>query len=151
MMAKGFSIFLLALLGGFASAAPTIGYLPVVGPAPLRFIIAPRVLTNQFRPVLPPPEPARVFMPTEPIQPPPAEPAVVHPQEPARDTPAAATPLRELPMEAAPADEVVSPQMFLKFFNKSINISNSVAAPVDFMPPKIAEPPVSKATYSTGP
>ncbi len=48
-------------------------------------------------------------------------------------------------------DGVVSPQMLLKFFNKSTNgPSTTVIAPMDFRPPNPTPLP-SKATYSTGP
>ena len=49
-------------------------------------------------------------------------------------------------------EEVVSPQMLIKYFNKSTNgVTSSVILPADFTPPKPAEPPSSKATYSIGP
>jgi hypothetical protein len=50
------------------------------------------------------------------------------------------------------SDEVVSPQMFLKYFSKGTNGHNSttVVAPLDFNPPKTGDVPRSSATYSTG-
>jgi hypothetical protein len=51
----------------------------------------------------------------------------------------------------ASVDAVVSPQMLLKYFDKSTNGGGSVLAPVEFLPPKAVAPNQSSATFSTGP
>ena len=57
------------------------------------------------------------------------------------------------PAAAASAPEpMVSPQMLLKYFNRTTNgISSAVTAPMEFAPPTPARPPSSTATYSTNP
>lgn len=57
-----------------------------------------------------------------------------------------------MPIEQTRPEDVVSPQMLLKFFNKGTNgAATSVTVPLDFTPPRPAEPSNSKASYSTGP
>jgi hypothetical protein len=123
-------------------------YLPAVGPSPLRFFapLAPPVKT--FTPPPPPapepPKPVKVELP-----PPTPPPAAVIP-EPAAVTNQAISGFSQ----PAQPEEVVSPQMLLKYFNKSSSsngVSATVIAPLDFTPPKPAEAPSSKATYTIGP
>jgi hypothetical protein len=130
-------------IAGLAAASP--GYLACVGPAPLRFRPVPLPFTNQV--VLPAPDPEPVatisspvpFGPMPELPPPSAEPVAIINQA-----------TSGIPDTTRP-EEVVSPQMLLKFFNKSTNgASSSVVVPMGFTPPKSPEPPASKATYSIG-
>lgn len=136
------------------SAAP--GYLPAVGPAALRFRPAAPSGTNLVRMALPPPD----------VSPSTASTASTNTaaDTEAKPAPAAAT-LSSAPLifavtntppqpEAAPfgAEPLISPQMLLKYFNRSTNgASSGIIAPVDFAPPAPAPPRSSTATYSTGP
>ncbi|HEX3797621.1 MAG TPA: hypothetical protein VH413_02875 [Verrucomicrobiae bacterium] len=144
---------LAAALNLTAVAAEGPGYLRTVGPVGLRFFPMPVPMTNQI--VLPPPPP-----PIEPVVVPKADTnAVVVP--PPVEHEAITNEASSLPPalpEPQRSDDVVSPQVFLKYFNKSTNgvsgtngSSATVAAPLDFTPPKAAEPAPSKAAYSTGP
>jgi hypothetical protein len=143
-----------ALLGlAFAvSAGP--GYLPAVGPAPLRFRTDPPPATNVVKMPLPPPDP------------PPSTSAVATdtqtnaaPATPAAAAPSAAPVLltatnSPVTPDAAPAssEPKISPEMLLKFFTPSTNRpSGEVIAPLDFAPPATAKPASSTATYSTQP
>jgi hypothetical protein len=46
----------------------------------------------------------------------------------------------------------ISPQMLLRYFNRSTNgTAAGIMAPVDFAPPGAAKPPSSTATYTTDP
>lgn len=73
----------------------------------------------------------------------PAPPAPVH-------EPASTNDQANVIVEQPQPDGVVSPQMLLKYFNKSTNGNAAgVNAPLDFTPPRLAEPPSSKAEYST--
>jgi hypothetical protein len=50
--------------------------------------------------------------------------------------------------ESPGAADVISPQMLLKYFNKSTNgTGTGIIAPLDLTAPR-AQPPSSKATYS---
>ncbi len=140
-------------LGLAAAASPGPGYLPVAGPAPLRFFAAHWPCTNRFVLTVPAPapEPASVVSQAAKSAPPrpltPAStalgPPAVIPQADGGKAPA--------PVESIPPDGVVSPQMFLKYFTKPANSAAAAAGPLDFTPPKIAPPNSSSATYSTGP
>jgi hypothetical protein len=138
-------IFACALAVASVAAAGS-GYLACVGPAPLRFREVPPPVTNQVVLAVPDPEPVATiaspapFGPMPELRPPSSEP-------PAITNEAASA----IPDTTSP-EEVVSPQMLLKYFNKSTNgASSSVVMPMGFTPPKSPEPPASKATYSTGP
>jgi hypothetical protein len=68
------------------------------------------------------------------------------------EEPAAVTNQAVVLPEPARHDDVVSPQMLLKYFNKSTNgATTGVLAPFEFSPPQTGEPPSSKATYSHSP
>ena len=136
-------------------AAP--GYLPVVGPPPLRFRSPPQPATNLVHLALPPPD----LPVSEPATPPGgaynqtktttpggtnAAPTTAPLVSGATNNPAGpdSTPLTSQPL--------ISPQMLLKFFNRSTNApGNEVVAPMNFAPPTPAKPPSSTATYSTDP
>jgi hypothetical protein len=130
------------------AGSPGPGYLALVGPAAFRFAPVARPCTNRF--VLPAPVPVPVPAPV-PLQiekaPTPPLPAPA----PAVTNQGAASDATQPPVGSAPADGVVSPQMLLRFFNKSTNNPASVIAPLDFTPPKAAVAAPSSATYSTGP
>lgn len=147
-----------AVLAGFAAgvaAAP--GYLPVVGPVPLRFRPAIQPETNMVRIPLPPPNlppPA----PEIPPAPPAATNTVAQKTPPAASPPAAPAPATVSSNQAnaegtfSPAEPLISPQMLMRYFNKSTNgASGGIMAPVNFAPPAAVSPPSSTATYSTDP
>jgi hypothetical protein len=145
-------LIFLVLIGSLslaALAAASPGYLPCIGPASLRFRPVPAPVTNQF--VLPAPEPLpepAAIAPKPEIPTPPAP--VIVPPEPAAVT----NQVSSAPAGSPPPDEVVSPQMLLRYFSKSTNgTSSGIIAPMDFTPPKAVDPASSssKATYSTGP
>ena len=68
-----------------------------------------------------------------------------------RELPKAATQVTPPPVETAPPEVVISPQMLLKYFAKPTNSVASGDAPLEFTPPKPVEGPPSRATYETGP
>jgi len=136
------------------SAAP--GYLPAVGPAALRFRPAAPSGTNLVRMALPPPDVAPTILSTPSTNT--AADTEVKPATAAAPPASAAlilaatnTPPQQ---EAAPfgSEPLISPQMLLKYFNRSTNGAGSgIIAPVDFAPPPAAPARSSTATYSTGP
>lgn len=156
-------------IGGLAvalCAAAGPGYLPTVGPAPVRFE-TPAPLVEATVPL-----PPLVF-----IEPRPATDTVTaaSPTSPAPNVTSAAP--TETPTSAsaessvfisplgppeptgvatnAPADtEVVAPQMLLKYFTRPAGTNSagiSVFAPVGFVPPQPLAPPSSSATFQTVP
>ena len=137
-----------------AAESPGSGYLRIVGPVALRFLPVPAPVTNQF--VLPPPPPPVLEIKVDtnaPVFPP--VPASAHEEITNEASSAPPPPLPEPPRQ----DEVVSPQVFLKYFNKGTNgignngtngVSTTVVAPLDFNPPKAPDIAPSKATFSTG-
>ncbi len=142
-----FSLIVTALMGVLMSSWASTAYLPAVGPAPLRFRPAFRPITNS---VVPPPP-----VPAQPPVPPPAEKTgrITLPI-PAAPAPASVPAAEETDAvaERPPSDGTVSPQMLLRFFNKSTNgVAAGGIAPLDFTPPRTAEPPSSKAEFSNPP
>lgn len=135
------SLIAAAYLVVLAPAWSNAGYLPTVGPSPLRFRPAFKPNTNIV--VLP--------IPIQPVvAPPPAEKVekVSSPTLPALE-PIPAIAQTNAVVEP-PRPDVVSPQMLLKYFNKPTNGNAAgVSAPLDFTPPRPVEPPSSKASYST--
>lgn len=162
-------------IGGLAVAlcatAAGPGYLPTVGPAPLRFEIpAPPVVAPAALPPLVFIEPRRPADADETVAS--ASPATPAPGVPAATPTAPATspaessvlvsPLGPLePFAAAtnsPAvtsdSEVVAPQMLLKYFVRPAGTNSagvSIFAPVGFVPPQPLTPPSSSATFQTAP
>jgi len=165
----------LSPIGGLAvalSATAGEGYLPTVGPAPVRFetpappapvtvafpplvFIEPRPLTDTNETVAPA-SPAESVpnlpgaAPTEVTPPPPAEVTIfVSPLGPLEPTGVATNSL------AAPAEtEVIAPQMLLKYFMRPAGTNSagvSIFAPVGFVPPQPLAPPSSSATFQTTP
>jgi len=135
------------ILSAAALASADPGYLPRVGPASLRFRPAPQPATGHF--VLPPlevapePPPVAVTPAAKPTAPAVTNSAATETTVISSEIPAAPEPAR--------ADDVVSPQMLMRFFSKSTNgTATSVIAPIQFTPPK-AETPPSKAAFTTGP
>jgi hypothetical protein len=156
-------------IGGLAvalSAAAGPGYLPTVGPAPVRFetpappVVAPVALPPlvfiEPRPATDTNETVAPAVPTGPVvatteaASAPVEPSILisplGPLEPAGG--ATNSP-------AAPADtEVVAPQMLLKYFTRPAGTNSagvSIFAPVGFVPPQPLVPPSSSATFQTTP
>jgi hypothetical protein len=144
---QGLPFVLFAVLSVAAAASPGPGWLPLVGPAPLRFSPAPRPCAKRF--VLPDPVPAPEPAPvvSQVHKAPPMSSAPEPPASILRTNNGMAQP----PVESSPPDAVVSPQMLLKYFTKSTNSTAPAAAPLDFTPPKAAETPPGRATYETGP
>ncbi|MGD0412252.1 MAG: hypothetical protein ABSC18_11170 [Verrucomicrobiota bacterium] len=131
-------------------AAP--GYLPAVGPVPLRFRPDAQPATNLIRMPLPPPDPPSTNLPDFSA---PSVPSAAS-AKPAPALPAAALPATNTPAgaDATPSasEPRISPQMLLRYFNRSTNgAAGGILAPVDFAPPAAAAPPSSTATYSTEP
>lgn len=143
----------LASLAFGVSATP--GYLPAVGPVPLRFRPAAQSVTNLVRmplppPDLPPPEPSTPSTPAIPST------APAPSKQPPSVLPAASLPPTNAPVEpnAVPSgsEPMISPQMLLRYFNRSTNgVGAGVIAPLQFAPPASTTPPSSTATYSTDP
>jgi hypothetical protein len=142
----------LSILSVVALASADTGYLPRVGPAPLRFQSVPKTATNHYE--LPPPEPTPepqpvatkpdVKTPTLAVKTPATtETTVISSQIPA--------PAVEPDSGPGRSEDVVSPQMLLRYFSKSTNgTATSIVAPIQFTPPKTETPP-SKATFTTSP
>ena len=144
--------YFLAILAVCSSLAPLAwsgpGYLHTVGPAPLRF--CPPLAPNTNLTVLPPPASSTesVAQANDLFAVPNLLPLAEIPLTPATPEPAPAVNQTNSP-DASRPDGLVSPQMLLKFFNKSTNGSvTGVVAPVDLTTPRPAELPSSKATYS---
>ena len=140
-----------ASLAVAAAASPGRGYLPLAGPVALRFAPAPRIHTNRFvlaAPV-PAPVPAPIAVQIEKAK---AAPSLAQPAPEASAALQRADSLIAQPLlEPSSPDGGVSPQMFLKYFNKSTNSPASVVAPLEFTPPKSLGQAPSRAGYSTGP
>ena len=111
---QGLSFVLIAALSVADAASPGPGWLPLVGPAPLRFSPAPRIFTNRVvLPVpVPAPQPAPVVFQAQ--KAPPSRPLLPAPSAP--EPPAGI--LAQPPAESSPPEAVVSPQMLLKYFHQ---------------------------------
>jgi hypothetical protein len=137
-------------------AAP--GYLPVIGPVPLRYRPAAQPATNLVFIPLPPPDPPST--PPDLAPAPPARPAAADTDTrktpPAEPAPSAtltnmvsSDPAGQNGVSSASAP-LISPQMLLRYFNRPTNgATGGIIAPVDFAPPAPATRPSSTATYST--
>ncbi len=148
------------ILGCLAVATTGIsnpGYLAIVGPVPLRFERVPRPPAKKFVLPIPPPEPVadQPKMPTKPL---PSSTLSEHvasgPATPPPPAPPQMGPAGQSALAPAPQEGAISPQMLLKFFNKTATSTNStsVIAPMDFSPPGItAPPPPSAATIAPSP
>ena len=141
----------LPVLAFAVSAGP--GYLPTIGPAPLRFRAELPPAVNVVKMPLPPPAPA-------PAAPPPSSTTPTAAADiPTNAAPAAAPVLLTatnppVTPEAVPASSEprISPEMLLKYFTPSPNRpASGVIAPLDFAPPATAKPASSTATYSVHP
>jgi len=167
---------------GVATVWADAGYLPRSGPPSLRFREPPPPVVKQVEapfppPFLPPffPAPEPIALPTPPMpQSPPDMTSLTNdPPPPASVTnePALEFDARDFAIDPAAlpgSDMVVSPQMLLKYFALSNNVSTNAGkntlsaraiAPLGFLPPMVPvaaptppqPPPASKATYSTSP
>ena len=145
-----------------ASAGP--GYLPLVGPPPLRFepppppvaaapIILPPLAFVEPWPAVPLVEPLTSITPTPSLDtnitaPPPLSPNLTTPLPGAEPTPANA-------IVAAPSFiEPLGPQLFMKYFTGGHGTNStgiSIYSPVGFIPPTPIAPPFSSATFQTTP
>ena len=158
---RGAVALALVLCGGAAWAEP-VGYLPLLGPGPLRFQSAPKPVSLASLPPLsmgeamaeksekPDTKPAatnETATAVEKIQPPvPLEaraPDVANTNKLVVVTPFV------LPGESSPVQ--VSPQALMKFFQTSPTGTNRpeavVLVPLEFVPPTPLVPPPSKATF----
>jgi hypothetical protein len=158
---------LIGLLAFTLCATAATGYLPKVGPPPVRFE-PPAPLREEPRVVLPP------LAVLEPLRPPPVEiakaatpPKESVPAEPAlpigETTVAVPVVVPAMPMlvidpgttNAAPDDHgVLAPQMFMKYFTGQPGTNGngiSFFAPVEFVPPVPVAPVSSTATFETTP
>jgi len=147
-----------ALLGLAFAVSASPGYLPAVGPAPLRFRPAAPPAANLVIMPLPPPDPPPSAPPSAASIPPPAAAAQAKTNAPAAGPASAPVLLTATNNPAAPeaappgSDPKISPQMLLKYFTPSTNgVSGGTIAPLDFAPPPAAKPPSSTATFSTQP
>ncbi len=147
-----------ALLGLAFGVSANPGYLPVIGPAALRFRPAAPSVADLVRMPLPPPDPP----PSTPRSAPSTPPAAVVTASKTAPPAAAPSSAPVLPAatnsptgpDASPSgsEPMISPQMLLKYFNRSTNGTvGGVIAPVDFAPPAGSKPASSTATYSTQP
>ena len=144
-----------------ATAGP--GYLPLVGPPPLRFEAPPPRAAEPFilsplafvepRPAVPLVEPLTSITPTPSLDtnitaPPPPSPNLTTPLPGAEPTPANA-------IVAAPSFiEPLGPQLFMKYFTGRHGTNStgiSIYSPVGFVPPTPIAPPSSSATFQTTP
>jgi hypothetical protein len=131
------------------------GYLATVGPNSLRFQepvvekpAPPPEMTNDAPPVVSVPLP----------EPPKQKPAVtdvdasMNNQLPVPDSITGTNQVSAIPMSGIPAqnNDVVSPQMLLKFFNKGTNAIGQVYVPIGSAVVNPSEPLKSKATYTIG-
>ncbi len=147
-----------AVFAGLASGVlATPGYLPVVGPVPLRYRPATQPATNLVYIPLPPPDPPSTpDIPHAPLAPPVAADTETRKTASAAPAPSAALtnavssdPAGQNGTSSASAP-LISPQMLLRYFNRPTNGgAGGIIAPVDFAPPAPATPPSSTATYST--
>jgi len=148
---RWFPLVALAASSVAVLATPFSGYLPQVGPPSLRFRAISQPVTNQFVAEIPAPEPEPEPLVTNKLDKSDITPVnlkAVSTPEPSATVNETATTTPDV----TPSEEVVSPQMFLKYFSKSTNgTSATVIAPMDFTPPHAVEPPSSRATYTTGP
>jgi hypothetical protein len=143
-------VLTLGVASVFASADP--GYLPVVGPAALRFRAASMATANlpiSARPEITEPESVLIRPETlDPLN------AVTNEVSAAAERPEPVLPHNPIPAEPVPSGEVISPQMLLKYFTKSTNGTGAGVLgpmPLNFTPPPPSQTPSSKATYSTSP
>lgn len=142
------AIFAICLsLAPFAWSGP--GYLHTVGPVPLRF--CPPLAPNTNVTISPRPASS-----TEPVAQandlfavPNLLPSAEIPFAPATPEQAPAVNQTNSAVDASRSEDMVSPQMLLKFFNKSTNGSvTGIVAPTELAAPRPTELPPSKATYS---
>jgi hypothetical protein len=148
----GYSLFFPLVVTGFMgivlSSWANSTYLSSVGPSPFRYLPISTPSTNRVAS----PTPAVVQLPV----PPPVE-TVEKPPLPAPPTPAPSpapgSDQTQAVVESPQSDGVISPQILLKYFNKSTNgAAAAVSGPIDFSPPRVVlETPSSKAEYSTPP
>lgn len=140
---------LLAVLAVFAGAAllatPAPGYLPGVGPAPLRFFSLPLPHINCVAVVqpakLPEPKPQTVAQIAQPKPTPAPQPVAAMVTNAVTNTDESQQP-KSIPQSTG--DNVVPPEMLLKYFGRPAN-----PGPVD--PNAAGNPHASSATYTIGP
>ena len=142
------TVYLAASLVSSGAAAP--GYLATVGPAPLRFRSLITVVTPRSQPIVTVNQPPVATVVTNESAATPAPHVTLDTNSPVIVPPTPAAITNEVYMTPAlRPDDVISPQMLLRYFNRSTNgTSTTILAPLNVTPAKPAEPPSSKATYS---
>lgn len=145
----------LAVLLAVSSAGAGVGYLPTVGPVPLRFETPPAP-KPAHRP-LPPLEQFDASRPAVPCESAAAD-AALAPAQPSGEPVSAVSPaplpaVTNLVQAPPPVAEVVTPQMFVKYFTgaRSNAPANAVFLPVGFRPALPNTGNSSTATYTVGP
>ena len=143
-----------AVFAGFAyGVSASSGYLPTVGPVPIRFRAVAPPVTNLMKMPLPAPESPAPVAPA---------PAVVAPAPAVQPVPVVqvAPKTNSVAVDTQPEPEPIYPnsqprvsaQMLLKYFNHSTNgPGTGIIAPLDFAPPAAGTTPPSTATYTTDP
>lgn len=156
------------VLGGWLgpeSLAARPGYLPTVGPLPLRYLegrakpVEPAVLPP-LAPAAVAPEPAasEPENAVETAKPAPAKEEPAPPTEPAKTAPepppTTVTRQETIPAPSTTPSTAISPQLLIRYFTSPDSTNRAapvVIAPVGFVPPPTGAAPSSKATYSTVP
>jgi len=154
-----------ALFAVVCDAAAGPGYLPVVGPPPLRFAAPPAAPSDKLIPL----PPLTVIEPRPPAASEPAAPAAssatpgiegTSTERPGIDPFAVPTtepaPLDSLgaPLPAPAQAENIVPQMFMKYFTGRVGTNGpgvSIYSPVGFIPPQPVAPPASSSSFQTTP
>jgi len=153
-------LILIGLLNVAISTLAADGYLPAVGPAPLRFIVPPPALakaTFVLPPLALPPAPVVADEPPSPqasIEGNPLTGAL--PPEPILTAPVImpGTLTPEPRLELVPEIGSLTPQMFMQFFTGHLATNSSavgVYTPVSFVPPAPIQSPSSSAAFETTP
>lgn len=129
------------------------GYLPTVGPVPLRYLESrTKSALVALPPLYPPENPEEAAASKPPLEK--EAPPATEPTEPVAP-PVTTTRQETLPTPVQPPATPLSPQLLIRYFatpdstNRAVPV---VIAPVGFVPPTVnTPPPSSRATYSTGP
>ena len=144
----GRSCFCPPLSSAALPASAGNGYLTAVGPEPLRFEL-PANPARPFPRASRPPTPVAAPATNDSIQQVPATPPAATLPTVIPQIPPAATTNEVDATSGAKPDEVVLPQMLLKYFERSTNgTGTGIIAPMVLPPTRPPVPPSSSATYS---
>jgi hypothetical protein len=144
---RRFTVVIAAFMGILVSTWASSPYLATVGPAPLRFRPAFKPNTNVVVRLAAVAEPKPVVQPVavEKVDkaPPPVLLVPAHDVAPTNDP-------SDAVIDSVGSATTISPQMLLKYFNKSQSgAAAATNAPVDFALPRAGAPPSSKAEFTT--